>query len=145
MPEQIKEYRFGRYVDPGDPLVMHESHPVYRIESTAAWNLTPGDTNYPLSPRATAAPANATAHDAVIAEINKQQVTTRAFTDEITKLNQRLAEMSAAVAETQQSAKETLDLQSEIAAIRDRLDTLESQIHESAPAFPSATPGPDNW
>ena len=33
--EQLKEYRFGRYVDPRDPLVMHEAHPTYRVETTA--------------------------------------------------------------------------------------------------------------
>ena len=26
--EQLKEYRFGRYVDPRDPLAMHEGHPI---------------------------------------------------------------------------------------------------------------------
>ena len=47
LAEQIREYRFGRYVDPGDPLVMHDAHPVYRVEQTAAWNLRP-DTENPI-------------------------------------------------------------------------------------------------
>jgi hypothetical protein len=28
VPEQVREYRFGRYVDPGDRSVMHEEHPL---------------------------------------------------------------------------------------------------------------------
>jgi len=32
-----QEYRLGRYVDGHDPLVMHEGHPVYRVETSAHW------------------------------------------------------------------------------------------------------------
>ena len=39
--ENLKAYSFGRYVDPNDGLVMHEAHTVYRVETTAKWNLHP--------------------------------------------------------------------------------------------------------
>ncbi len=39
--ENLKTYSFGRYVDPNDGLVMHEAHTVYRVETTAKWNLHP--------------------------------------------------------------------------------------------------------
>src|ERR1700732_3785643 len=29
--EQLKEYRFGRYIDPRDPLAMHEAPPIYLV------------------------------------------------------------------------------------------------------------------
>jgi hypothetical protein len=144
IPEQIKEYRFGRYVDPADPLVMYESHPVYRIETSATWNLNPGAATMPPL-RIPLAASNTSSHDAIIAEVNKQRTATRDFTDEIVKLNQRLVEMSQAVAQTRDLAKQNLDLQSQIAAIRDRLDALDSQIQSNKPAAPDASPVPDRW
>ena len=39
--ETLKAYPIGRYVDPNDPNVMHESHVVYRKEAGANWNLAP--------------------------------------------------------------------------------------------------------
>lgn len=143
-PEQLKEYRFGRYVDPGDPLVMHESHPVYRIETNAGWNLAPGYAGAPSQYVPTAV-STTTTHDAIVAEVNKQQAATRAFIGETAQLNQRLAEMSQAVMQIQQLAKQNLDLEGEIEAIRGRLDALDSQMGEIRPPAPDATPGPDKW
>ncbi|RRJ96399.1 hypothetical protein Ga0100231_021200 [Opitutaceae bacterium TAV4] len=49
--ETLKAYPIGRYVDPNDPNVMHESHVVYRKESGANWNLVPNaPTVVPLGP-----------------------------------------------------------------------------------------------
>lgn len=77
--------------------------------------------------------------------MNKQQAATRTFIGETAQLNQRLAEMSQAIVQIQQLAKQNLDLQGEIAAIRDRLDALDSQMGEMRPPAPAATPGPDKW
>ena len=41
--DQLREYRLGRYVDARDPLVMHEGHPVYRVETSARWDLRPNN------------------------------------------------------------------------------------------------------
>jgi hypothetical protein len=35
--EQVKVYGVNRYVDPGDPRIMHERHAIYRIEQKPAW------------------------------------------------------------------------------------------------------------
>jgi hypothetical protein len=49
--ETLKAYPIGRYVDPRDPNVMHESHVVYRKEAGANWNLAPNaPTVVPLGP-----------------------------------------------------------------------------------------------
>jgi hypothetical protein len=49
--ETLKAYPIGRYVDPNDPDVMHESHVVYRKETGASWNLAPNaPTVVPLGP-----------------------------------------------------------------------------------------------
>ena len=51
MSETLKAYPIGRYVDPRDPNVMHESHVVYRKEAGASWNLAPNaPTVVPLGP-----------------------------------------------------------------------------------------------
>lgn len=38
VPERIKAYAVGRYVDPANPDVMHERHVIYRREATPMWN-----------------------------------------------------------------------------------------------------------
>ena len=49
--ETLKAYPIGRFVDPKDPNVMHESHVVYRKEAGASWNLSPNaPTVVPLGP-----------------------------------------------------------------------------------------------
>jgi len=145
LPERVREYRFGRYVDPGDPAVMHDSHPVYRVEDSAGWNLRPS----PGSARnntATAVVATPPEKDAALAELNKQRAATRAFTVQTTALNQRLAELAQAVGQTQEIAKQNLTLKREIVALRDRMDALAQTppSPQPRPAHPAAKPD-DKW
>lgn len=127
--EQLREYRFGRYVDPGDPLVMHEGHPIYRVEASAGWNLRPGSGRAPI-PRVLNSAPIVSVNDAVVAEVNKQRAATRAFTEQTTKLNQRLGEMTQATAQTQELAKQNLALKRDLAAFRERLDAIDTQLRE---------------
>ena len=143
--EQLKEYRFGRYVDPGDSMVMHEGHHVYRLETSAGWNLTifvgPGPT-----PRVTTA-MTTSKRDAVLIELNKERVATRAFAEQTAALNQHLAAMTQAVAKTKDVAEQNAALQREIATVRDRLDSLDGQMREQKPigtASPQPSPA-DKW
>lgn len=145
--ENVREYRFGRYVDPSDPLVMHDAHPVYRVEETATWNLRPTAT--PDSDRSASAPPipGAAQRDAELAELNKQRNATRAFTEQTAALNQRLAELAKAAANTQEVAKQNILLKQEMESIRTRLDALQEQARraqsESSPR-PSASRD-DQW
>jgi hypothetical protein len=68
--EQLKEYRLGRYVDARDPFVMHEGHPLYRVETSARWDLRPNN-GASLPRRNTVPPPSVSANDAVVAEVNK--------------------------------------------------------------------------
>jgi hypothetical protein len=145
-PEQLKEYRLGRYVDPGDPLVMHESHPIYRIETSGGWNLTPStSTGTPTAHAATLSPAFN--RDALLVELNKERTATRAFAEQTAALNQHLAAMSQAVAKTEDVAEQNAALKRELANVQDRLDSLAGEIHEQKPTGPpSAQPSPeDKW
>lgn len=144
--EQLREYRFGRYVDPGDPLVIHEGHPIYRVETTAGWNLRPGSGRAPASRTIAAAPS-VSANDAVVAEVNKQRAATRAFTEQTTTLNQRLGEMTQATAQTQELAKQNVALKRDLAAMRERLDSLDAQFRDRPRASKEQLPTrtEDKW
>jgi uncharacterized coiled-coil protein SlyX len=143
--EQLKEYRFGRYVDPVDPLAMHESHPVYRVEASAGWNLDPRRAA-PTNMRVSVAPPPVSANDAVVAEVNRQRVATRAFTEQTTALNQRLAELSQVVGQTQEVAKQNVALKRELAALQERLTALDAEVRDRRPAVaPPPAKGADKW
>jgi hypothetical protein len=141
--EQLKEYRFGRYVDRRDPLVMHEAHPTYRVESAAQWDLRP-QTAPSISPRKTTAASTSSTNDAVVAEVNKQRAATRAFTEQTAALNQKLTELSQAVGQTEEIAKQNLSLKKDVADLREHLDALDAQLSQSKTA-PSPQPSPDKW
>ena len=142
--EQLKEYRFGRYVDPREPLVMHEAHPTYRVESTAQWDLRP-QTAPSVSPRKTTTASSSSTNDAVIAEVNKQRAATRAFTEQTATLNQKLTELSQAVGQTEEIAKQNVSLKKDVADLREHLDAIDTQLSQPKPT-PSPQPSPeDKW
>jgi hypothetical protein len=142
--EQLKEYRFGRYADPRDPLVMHEAHPTYRVESAAQWDLRPQPAPS-ISPRKTLTASGSSTNDAVIAEVNKQRAATRAFTEQTAALNQKLTELSQAVGQTEEIAKQNLSLKKDVTDLREHLDALDAQLNQSKTA-PSPQPSPkDKW
>ena len=144
--EQLREYRFGRYADPGDPLVMHEGHPVYRVETSAEWNLRPGNSNVP-APRLGVLTPSVSSSDAVVAEVNKQRAMTRAVTEQTATLNQRLGEMSKAAAQSQELATQGLTLKRDMTVLRERIDSLETQLRERKPLPAERTPprAEDKW
>jgi hypothetical protein len=142
--EQLKEYRFGRYVDPRDPLAMHEGHPIYRVESTARWDLRP-QTGSAVLPLQTAAATNTSTNDAIVAEVNKQRAATRAFTEQTAALNQKLTELSQAVGQTEEIAKQNLSLKKDVADLREHLDAIDTQLNQSkSTASPQPSPQ-DKW
>jgi hypothetical protein len=135
--EEIREYHFGRYVDPGSHQVMHEAHPVYRVERTADWNLVSAGSNSSLRGSTDASAPSASPNDAVVAEINKQKAVTKVFTEQSAALNQRLSGLAEAVTLTKQIAEQQVLQQRDIAAIKSRLAAVEK---ERAPK-PGSTPG----
>ena len=140
--DQLKEYRFGRYVDARDPLVMHEGHPVYRVETSAHWDLRPNDKSS-LPRRDIVQSLSVSANDAVVAEVNKQRAATQAFTEQTAALNQRLKELGDAVAQTKEMTEQNLALKRDVAALRQQLDAVEAKLPAQKPA-PSPSPN-DTW
>lgn len=145
MPDQLSEYRLGRYVDARDPLVMHEGHPIYRIESSAQWDLRPRNGSAPVK-NAIVSKSNAAANDAAVAEANRQRAEARAMTEQTAALNERLAELNKAVGQTAEIAKENLAIKRDLAALRERLDSVDSQLRkEPPPASQQPSPSEDKW
>ncbi len=126
-PEEVRQYRFGRYVDPGCRLVMHEAHPVYRIERTAGWELRPSGALQSTRTVANEVVAAAPPDDAVIAEINRQKAATKTFTEQAATLNQRLSGLTDAVVQTKQMAEQQLLQRRDIAALNSRLTAFEKE------------------
>lgn len=146
VPERIREYRFGRYVDPNDRFVMHEGHSVFRIERTNAWNLRPTGTGTTAATQSGQAPT-APLTDAALAEVNKQKAATKAFTEQAAGLNQRLAELAEGLNQTGKVATQNMLLQQSITTLQTRLDELESRVRNSAikpSSKPHITPE-ENW
>ena len=143
--DQLREYRFGRYVDARDPLVMHEGHPVYRVETSARWDLRPNEKSS-LQRRDIVQSPSVSANDAVVAEVNKQRVATQAFTEQTATLNQRLTELGEAVAQTKEIAQQNLALKRDVTALREQVDTLQAQLRRRKSDKPSPSPSPeDSW
>ena len=129
-PEEVRQYRFGRYVDPGSRLLMHEAHPVYRIERPAAWNLRPDGASKGTRTVINPPVASASPDDATVAEINKQKAATKAFTEQAATLNQRLSGLTDAVIQTKQMAEQQLLQQRDIAVLKSRLNAAEKERAE---------------
>ena len=141
--DQLREYRLGRYVDARDPLVMHEGHPVYRVETSAHWDLRSNDKSS-LPRRDIVQSPSVSANDAVVAEVNKQRAATQAFTEQTATLNQRLNDLGKAVGQTKEVAQQNLELKRDIAALQQQLDALEAKLPAQKQANPSPSPE-DNW
>jgi hypothetical protein len=141
--EKLKEYHLGRYVDARDPLVMHEAHPLYRVETSAGWDLRSNGAAPATKQNIVKAPS-VSANDAVVAEVNKQRAATRAFTEQTAALNERLAELGHAVQQTQEVAKQNLELKRDLSALREQLDSLDAKFRDSKPPLLSPSPSPDD-
>jgi hypothetical protein len=159
--ENLKAYSVGRYIDPNDDLVMHEAHTVYRVETTAKWNLHPSG-NLPRN-----APANIPggavvgiidpAHKdipvtpEIAAEVERQRAVTQALIAQGQRMNQALNQLSQVLPVTTQVAADDAQLKREVMAAERRLEILEDQFRkEQAEATfnPPVTPsvkGANNW
>lgn len=137
--ENIKAYPIGRYVDPNNSRIMHEGHSIYRIETTAKWNLHPNEpVVVPLGPVRVRDIARTTSPigDELIAELNQQKEATRAIIQGGQVVTQKLSELSGKLQQTQQIATQNALLKREVDTTRQRLDALEEQLRAKASAVP---------
>ena len=154
--ENIRAYSLGRYVDPNDPLIMHEGHSIYRVETTAKWNLHQASpvsiSSGPVVRIQDTAKTSALLRDELAAELNRQKEATKTIIQSGQTVTQKLGELSTAVQQTRQIAgQNTQQLQQEIDTTKSRLDLLEEDLRKKQraeqPVSPVETPndGPFNW
>ncbi|MGH7980261.1 MAG: hypothetical protein ACREE6_12880 [Limisphaerales bacterium] len=130
--ETVKAYPIGRYIDPNDPDIMHEAHVIYRIETTAKWNLHPDGTGtIPFGPALAvidSAHYNAPVNAEVIAEVDKQKAATEALLEHNGEFKQSLSQMARAVQVIQQVDEQNQQIKQELSMTEKRLDALEDQL-----------------
>jgi hypothetical protein len=134
-PENVKAYSIGRYVDPNDPLVMHEAHTIYRVETTSKWNLHPNAlVDVPGGP---VVGLIDTAHQAspltpeIAAEVERQKVATMALLAEGQRMNLALNQLAKVLPATAQVAAENDRLKSEMTMTESRLNALEEEFRKT--------------
>jgi len=139
--EVVHAYHLGRFVDPNHPETMHEQHPVYRIESSARWNLHPGLANTanlltpPPDPAFTPSPTN----DAVIAELNRQRETTERVMSEAVRLSHSFDELQRVFAEMKTVARNNAIVGARLTNMEQRVVDLGKELEKLATASPVAT------
>jgi hypothetical protein len=153
--ENIEAYSMGRYIDPNDPLVMHEAHTVYRVETTAKWNLHPNAPVYvpsgPVVGIVDPAYKEGPLTPEVAAEVAKQRAATQALVAQGQRMNLALGQLSQTLGSTAQVAAQNAQLQTEMFTTQRRLDVLEDEFRrtQSGDSFttsadPSAR-GTNDW
>jgi hypothetical protein len=126
--EVVRTYYIGRYIDSSDTL--HEQHPVYRAESSAHWNLHPGNSSTALTPPADASYSPAPTNDAVIAELNHQREVTRQVMSESEKLARSFAELQEVINQMKNVAKNNVQIRMRLVAAEEQLGKLAGEIQK---------------
>lgn len=149
-PEIVKAYYVGRYIDPNNPLIMQGRHIIYRVETTAKWNLHPDDPpvampSGPAQAVTNSAYVNPPINSAIIAEVNKQRAATQALLNEGAKLNETLSQLPGAFQTVKQVEEQNLQLKQELTATENRLDALEAELRNKPAESLGANETTNEW
>ena len=145
--ENLRAYPLGRYVDPGNSRIMHEGHSIYRVETTARWNLHPNEfAPVPRGPIRVRDSARNTlpVGDELLAEFNQQKEATKAIVQGGQAVSQKLGELAEKVQQTQQMAAQSAQLKQEVDTARRRLDALEEELRRNPPPSTPQRSQPEN-
>jgi hypothetical protein len=137
--EVVRAYYVGRFVDPNHPETMNEQHPVYRIETSARWNLHPGPANTVnlLNPPPDAAFAPPPTNDAVIAEMNRQREATERVMSEAVRLSRSYEELQNIFSQMKTVARNNALLGARVATTEQRVTDFGKEL-EKITTTPSA-------
>lgn len=130
--EVVRAYYIGRFVDPNHPETMHEQHPVYRIETSARWNLHPGSarTANLLNPPPDAAFAPPPANDAAVAEMNRQREATERVMSEAARLSRSYEELQAIFSQMKTVARNSALLGARVANTEQRVADFGKELEK---------------
>lgn len=136
--ENLKAYPIGRYIDPNNGLVMHEAHTIYRVETTAKWNLHPNV--YPYAPGnlpggpvvgiIDPAHKDSLVTPEIAAEVARQKALTQVLMAQNQQMNQALNQLAKVLPATVQVAGENAQLKVQELANERRLELLEDQFRK---------------
>jgi hypothetical protein len=153
--ENLKAYSVGRYVDPNNGLVMHDAHTVYRVETSAKWNLHPNAVaNVPVGPVVgivDPARKESPMTAEVVAEVNRQKAATQALIQQGARMNQALDQLSQSVSMTKQLSEENAQLKTAASTTERRLEALEETFRQKQTEATFTTPsvplkqGTNDW
>lgn len=137
--EVVRAYYIGRFVDPNHPETMNEQHPVYRIESSARWNLHPGSAHAVnlLNPPPDAALAPPTTSDAVTAEMNRQHEATERVMSQALRLSRSYDELQSIFSQMKTVARNNALLGARVATTEQRVADFGKELEKMTTA-PSA-------
>ena len=132
--EVIRPYHIGRYVDPNHPDLMHEQHPVFRVEAYSRWNLKPGDPSASvagvLNPPADAAYSPPPTNDVVLSELNRQKDATERVMWEAFQLARSYDELQKVIKDMTAVAKNHSWLGTRVAIAERRVGDLEAELRK---------------
>ena len=141
--EVVRAYYVGRYVDPNHPETLNEQHPIYRIETSARWNLHPGPlrTANLLNPPLDAAFVPPPTNDIVVAEMNRQRENTQRVMTEAARLAQSYGELQAVVTEMKNVAKNNFLIGARLANTEQRVAEFGQELQKITTLTSPATNG----
>jgi len=144
--EIVRAYHLGRYVDPNQPGVMHEQHPVYRVESESRWNLLPGPSC--PAPSAWAIPLLDPAHspapsdDLIVAELNRQKAATERVMWEAAQLAQSYDQLQKVIGDMTAVAKNHTLMTARFGQTELRVTQMEQELGRLVSPAPISTNEP---
>jgi hypothetical protein len=129
-PSHVHTYVVNDYIDPNNPRVLHEGHPIDVVEQDEKWNLNSGgvsEGNY--GPVGTVNDPNS-APNPYSAEFETELAQQR---DQYRQLAALGAQMTAEMGRLEDMGQKEADAVSENASIRDRLQQLQHEIDDLKP------------
>jgi hypothetical protein len=143
--EIVKAYPVSRYVDPGNPEVMHERHVIYRVERSNAWRLTPPNNRYDMTLLGPVAGVRQPYYKdsplpaEIGRELRKQAEITRSMASQSASLEAAaraaIEEAQTATAQMREQAQSAEQLEAMKKAIQDKLDAqlkdIRSQMEQT--------------
>jgi hypothetical protein len=150
LQERVKPYPVGRYIDPNNGQIMHESHTVYRVESPARWSLSGGDrciSTAPSKPSPDPKRSDTSGEkEELLMEVNRQKAVTRTVVQSSEAVSSKLAALAATLEENRKASGTSLELRQQLEETKKRLERLEQESREIRETTRSASrPATAEW
>ncbi len=143
LPESLKAYPLGRYVDPHHRGVMHESHTIYRVETTPKWNFArQGKPSVPVPQHL---PSADLSRNELLVELTRQREATKAVMRSGQDVSSKLTDLATSLHKNQQAlAEQNAGIRQDLKTTRERLETLEGKVNERPTPAPENSPTMDD-